>query len=129
MRVLQIDHVNIRTPIFEETLDFYERCFGFKRGPAASASGRKQNVWLYTPDGAPLIHVNGPKPEEEVAEAGAPSRLHHVALACEGLPAWRARLDAEGVAYTQARLQGRDVTQINVIDPNGILVELNFNEL
>lgn len=128
MRILKIDHINIRTPLFEETLAFYEDCLGMQRGPSASAHGRPLNLWLYA-DGVPLIHVNGPTGDEIVAEAGVKSRLDHVALACAGLAQWRAHLAARGIPFREARLQGRDVTQINLHDPNGVKIELQFAEI
>lgn len=128
MRILKIDHVNIRTPLFEETLRFYEECLGMVRGPAGSVNGRPQNLWLYA-DGVPLIHVNGPTGDEVVADIGAKSRLDHVALACADLGQWRAHLTAKGVPFREAKLQGRDVTQINIYDPNGVKIELQFHEV
>lgn len=128
MRILKIDHINIRTPLFEETLAFYEDCLGMQRGHAASAHGRPLNLWLYA-DGVPLIHVNGPTGDEIVAEAGVNSRLDHVALACSGLPKWRAHLTARAIPFREMRLQGRDVTQLNLHDPNGVKIELQFAEI
>lgn len=128
MRILKIDHVNIRTPLFEETLRFYEECLGMARGPAGSVHGRPQNLWLYA-DGVPLIHVNGPTGDEVVADIGVKSRLDHVALACADLGQWRAHLTAKGVPFREAKLQGRDVTQLNLHDPNGVKIELQFAEI
>ncbi len=128
MRIERLDHVNIRTPLFEETLTFYEAALGLKRGPAGSATGRRQNMWLYTEGGAPVIHVNGPAEGETVADAGQQSRLHHVAFFCTGLAAARERLAALGVATQEMRIAARSLLQINVTDPNGVLVELQFDE-
>lgn len=128
MRILKIDHVNIRTPLFEETLRFYEDCLGMRRGPAGAVNGRPQNLWLYA-DGMPMIHVNGPTGEETVPEAGLSGRLDHFALACAGLEDWRAHLGALGVVFREAKLQGREVTQLNLLDPNGVKIELQFNEV
>lgn len=128
MRILKIDHINIRTPLFEETLRFYEDCLGMRRGPVGSVHGRPQNLWLYA-DGVPLIHVNGPTGDEVVAEIGVKSRLDHFALSCSGLAQWRAHLTAQGVAFREARLQGREVTQLNLLDPNGVKIELQFAEI
>lgn len=128
MRILKIDHVNIRTPLFEETLRFYEDYLGMQRGPAGSVHGRPQNLWLYA-DGVPLIHVNGLTGDETVAEVGVKSRLDHFALNCSDLGDWRAHLTALGVPFREARLQGREVTQLNLLDPNGVKIELQFAEV
>jgi len=128
MPVRGIDHVNIRTPLFEESIAFFEQALGLRRGPAASAGGRADNMWLYNEEGRALIHVNGPRQGEAIAERGSVSRLHHVALACTGLAATRARLAAMGVEVHEVRLASRGLLQLNIADPNGILIELLFEE-
>lgn len=126
MRVERIGHVNIRTPLLEETLIFYENCLGLRRGPAVSAVQRPDNVWLYDEQDQPLIHVNGPLPGEQVAPKGQTSRLDHVAFDCTGLAACRQRLTAQGIAFREQPLPARNLHQINLLDPNGIKVELTF---
>ncbi|MDE1916003.1 MAG: VOC family protein [Sphingomonadales bacterium] len=126
MRVDRLGHVNIRTPLFEETLLFYEACLGFRRGPAVSAVMRPDNVWLYDEQGQPLIHVNAPLPGEAAAPAGQASRLDHVAFDCSGLSSCRERLTANGVAFREQPLPARRLHQLNLLDPNGIKVELTF---
>ena len=126
MRVKRIGHINVRTTLIEETLTFYENCLGFVRGPAVSAMQRADNVWLYDPQGVPLIHVNGPAGGEAVAPQGSVSRLDHVAFDCSGLRACRSRLTARGVAFHEQALTARHLHQINVLDPNGIKIELTF---
>jgi catechol 2,3-dioxygenase-like lactoylglutathione lyase family enzyme len=128
MRVDRIGHVNIRTPLLEDTLVFYETYLGLHRGPATSAVMRADNVWLYDPHGLPLIHVNGPLPGEDLAPAGLTSRLDHVAFDCHGLAACRDRLEGDEIPFREMRLMGRGLRQINLLDPNGIKVELTFRE-
>ena len=128
MRVLRLGHVNIRTPVLAETIAFYERCLGLRSGPAASARGRRENVWLYDAADVPLIHVNGIAPDEMVPPAGTSGRLDHFAIDCEGLDRCIAWLDAEGVPYERLRIEARGLTQLNVRDPNGLKVELTFSD-
>lgn len=124
--IRRLDHVNILTPCFAETVAFYDRALGLVQVPAGSATMRAQNAWLAAADGVALIHVNGPAPGEPVPDAGTASRLNHFALSCEGLAAMRLRLDEAGVTWEERRIEARAITQINVRDPNGILVELTF---
>lgn len=126
MRVEGLGHVNIRTPDFDATIDFYERAVGLIAGPAASASMRPQNVWLHDAAGRPIIHVNGPLPGEVANPAGAGSRLDHFAMDCEGLDDCIGRLDAEDIPFERVRIEARGMTQLNIYDPNGIKVELTF---
>jgi catechol 2,3-dioxygenase-like lactoylglutathione lyase family enzyme len=124
--ICKIDHVNLLTAHFDETVGFYEAALGMTRTVPASAVQREQNAWLCGADGSALIHVNGPLSGETVPAIGQQSRLNHFALACTGLDAARARLDAAGVVYQQRRIEPRGITQLNLRDPNGILVELTF---
>ncbi|WP_206240874.1 VOC family protein [Novosphingobium terrae] len=128
MHVERIGHVNIRTPLVEETLVFYETYLGLRRGDAVSAVWRADNVWLYDAQGFPLIHVNGPLPDEIAAPEGLTSRLDHVAFDCSGLKACRERLTAGGIAFREQPLPARQMHQLNLLDPNGIKVELTFRD-
>ncbi len=128
MKVERLGHINIRTPLFEETLAFYERVLGLRRGEAASMRDQSGNAWLYDEAGAPLIHVNSPLPGEAVRPAGADGRLDHVAFDCSDADGFRARLDALGLAYRAAPTAAGGLFQINLHDPNGIKLELTFRE-
>ena len=127
MRVARIGHVNIRTPLMEETLGFYETFLGLRRGPAVLAVMRADNVWLYDAQDVPLIHVNLSLPGEAVPPAGYASRLDHVAFDCTGLQTCRARLIEGGVPFREQPLPARRLHQINLRDPNGVKVELTFS--
>lgn len=128
MRVERLGHVNIRTPAFAETIAFYEACLGLRAGPALSSQARPQNVWLHDEAGDPIIHVNGPLPDEAVHPEGATSRLDHFALECSGLAGFVGRLEQLGVPFERVRLEARGLTQLNLIDPNGLKVELTFSD-
>ncbi len=128
MPVTNIGHVNIRTPIQEETLVFFERCLGFRRGPGPASRGGGVNVWLFDDSGAPLVHVTQPPLDEAPRDPEVKSRLDHVAFNCTDSAAFAARLEAEGVDYTVASLPAAGLRQFNLFDPNGIKIELTFRE-
>ena len=129
MRVDRLGHVNIRTPAFDETIAFYEGCLGLRARPAVSSRARPQNVWLHDEAGDPIIHVNGPMADETAYPEGSVSRLDHFALDCSGLASCIAQLEAQGVPYQRIRIELRGMTQLNLLDPNGIKVELTFSDL
>ena len=55
--------------------------------------------------------------------------LDHVAFTCEELGAFIARLERQAVAFTRRDVEIPDVggfTQLNLTDPTGTGVELNF---
>ena len=97
MAIEAIGHVNIKTPIFAETVAFWEAAFGLVRGPAATMADDEHNAWLHAADGRALIHVNTLAPGDERA-ADVVSRLDHVAFDCSDLAGTKARLDAAGIA-------------------------------
>ncbi|PZU07543.1 VOC family protein [Sphingomonas sp.] len=128
MHVVRLGHVNILTPAFAETIAFYESCLGLRAGPAASSQARPQNAWLHDEGGHPIIHVNGPMEGETIHPEGAASRLDHFALDCTGLDSCIIRLEARNVPYRRIRIEARGLTQLNIVDPNGLKVELTFTD-
>lgn len=122
----RIGHINIRTPILEETLAFYEAVFELMRGPAATMADQSRNAWLYDRDGRGIIHVNMPREDEPVPEIGARGRMDHVAFDCRDPDAMEARLTQLGVPYLRRETRVPGLTQIVLRDPNGINLELAF---
>ena len=122
----RIGHINIRTPLLEETLAFYERLFDLVRGPASTMADPRRNAWLYDRDGRGIIHVNMPPEGENVPEIGARGRMDHVAFDCRDPDAMEARLAARGIPYLRRETRVPGLTQIVLKDPNGINLELAF---
>ena len=52
--------------------------------------------------------------------------LHHVALRCSGYEEVRARLARGGIAHQLNEVAAAGLRQIFVLDPNEVLLELNF---
>jgi catechol 2,3-dioxygenase-like lactoylglutathione lyase family enzyme len=125
MSITGLDHVNICTPLFEETIQFYERSLGLVRQQGASSQNRLLNSWLATPQGGVVIHVNGPALGASTA-ASESSRLDHFAFRCNNLKIFMRRLEAAGTPFEQRRIEARSITQLVLYDPNGIKVELTF---
>ena len=121
----RIGHVNIRTPLFEETLRFYERLLGLQRGPSRATPG-PDNVWLFADNGRPVVHVNLTQEDEEVPEIGARGRLHHVAFDCRDHEAIVKRLEEMNQPYQRYETALDGLFLLVTSDPNGILVELSF---
>jgi catechol 2,3-dioxygenase-like lactoylglutathione lyase family enzyme len=121
----RIGHINIRTPLFEETLGFYERLLGLKRGPSRATPG-PDNVWLFADNGRPVVHVNLTQEGEKVPEVGSRGRLHHVAFDCRDYDAMVKRLGEMNQPYQRYETALDGLFLIVTTDPNGILVELSF---
>jgi catechol 2,3-dioxygenase-like lactoylglutathione lyase family enzyme len=126
MNVKRIDHINLRTPLLEETLAFYERLLGMRRGPALAMVDQERNAWLYDEAGNALIHVNMPDPGETLLRDDDSGRLHHVAFECVRPPEVAARIAEMGLDCVRRDIPEFDFVQLNVFDPNGVRLELNF---
>ncbi len=125
MPLTEINHVNFRTD--RDTMlklrDFYCDILGLTIGKRVAST--TYGYWLYigsndvvhlaeykTPE-PPQLHVHGP--------------FDHVSFTCTDMPAMEAHLAKHGVAYT-TRILANSIRQINLKDPAGNGVELNFEE-
>jgi catechol 2,3-dioxygenase-like lactoylglutathione lyase family enzyme len=118
---MKLDHVNIRTANLREMRDWYVRVLCLKEGwrPAFPFPG----AWLYDGDD-PIVHLVG---VERAPGANAGDlRLEHFALQGDDLEAMRARLQAESVSSREARVPGTDLLQINIHDPDGNHIHVDF---
>ena len=128
MGALAFNHFNIRAPkpLLEEVRTFYVDVVGLTEGfrPAAPVPG----YWLYL-EALPILHLM-----EWGDVIGTPARergyLDHVAFACDDLEGFIAKLKTLDVGYTQRDfdLTGGAFTQLELTDPVGTGVELNFGQ-
>ena len=52
--------------------------------------------------------------------------VHHVAFASRGFAGMKQRLESKGMEYDSRQVPGGDLWQIFVNDPNGVMIELNY---
>lgn len=127
MGLVRIEHYNIHTTKLAETVDFYTRVLGMRSGdrPPFAFPG----AWLYVDD-TPVVHLVDVGTGFASSRAGlhGTGALDHVAFEGRDLPAMRAHLDREQVAYRERVVPRSGVTQIFVEDPNGLVLELNYAE-
>ncbi len=118
---MKLDHVNIRTANVEAMRDWYVRVLGFETGwrPPFSFPG----AWLYS-EGLPIVHLVGVPQTPGAGESEI--RIEHFALKGDDLEALRARLAAEGVPCREGRVPGTDILQLNVHDPDGNHIHIDF---
>lgn len=125
MALTRLDHVNLRTANLQALQDFYVEVLGMTPGdrPPFSFGG----AWLYSggpgEEQHPTVHL------VEVASPPAPEgelRLEHFAFAAEGLGDFLARLKRHGVTYRIAVVPGFDIIQVNVYDPDGNHIHIDF---
>jgi catechol 2,3-dioxygenase-like lactoylglutathione lyase family enzyme len=118
-----LDHYNVRTRNLDETVRFYTDVLGLNKGarPDFPAPG----AWLYS-DGRPVVHLVDISATEEPQQQGT-GALHHVAFVSRGFEEMRRRLTARGTAFRTAKAAGGEIMQIFVTDPNGVVIELNYD--
>jgi catechol-2,3-dioxygenase len=128
MGVLAFNHFNIRAPraLLEEVKHFYLSVIGLEEGfrPDVPVHG----YWLYLEE-LPVLHlmewsgIDEPPPCER-------GYLDHVAFSCADLSGFIKKLDQLGVPYKRRDFASAETrfTQLEVTDPAGNGVELNFAE-
>lgn len=123
MPLTEINHINFRTD--RETMhklrDFYCDILGLTVGKRVAST--TYGYWLYIGDND-VVHLAEYKTPE-------PPQLHvhgtfdHISFTCTDMPGMEAHLTQHGVPYT-TRILANGVRQINLKDPAGNGVELNF---
>ena len=128
MQVNALDHVNIIAADLEATARFYA-AFGLERRAAPPPLTPQDATWLCDGSGRAIIHVNSldcPRTYQREVEPGPTGAIHHVALNCSGYDEMAARLAAMDLECQVTNIAAIGLRQIFTIDPNGVLVELNF---
>ncbi len=125
MPLTEINHVNFRTD--RDTMhllrDFYCDVLGLTVGKRVAST--TYGYWLYIGNND-VVHLAEYKTPE-------PPQLHvhgtfdHVSFTCTDMPTMEENLNAHNVSYT-TRTLASGVRQINLKDPAGNGVELNFEE-
>jgi len=120
-----LNHFTICPVDLEKTKDFYANALGLEVGyrPPLNFPG----YWLYSA-GIATVHLIGPRQGEDASKrkVAKTGRFDHVAFACSGLKQMKARLKKANITYEERVLPRDRQTQLFIIDPDGIAVELNF---
>jgi len=120
MTVSKLDHVNIRTSNLEGMITFYESLLGLKAG--ARPPFPFPGAWLYCGDQA-VVHLVGIADD---ASAKSGISLEHFAFTALGLRRFLAKLEAQDVPYDTRRLPEWGHWQINLHDPDGNHLHVDF---
>jgi catechol 2,3-dioxygenase-like lactoylglutathione lyase family enzyme len=129
MRVNALDHVNIITADLEGTARFYAEVLGLQRRNAPPPLTVDNAQWMYDDDGRAIVHINSlacPRAYDREVTPGPTGALHHVALKCTGYDAMLTRLRDRGIECQRNEVVAIRLRQIFTLDPNGVLLELNF---
>ena len=120
MQVHKLDHVNIHTANVERMVEWYGRVLSMPAGerPPFSFPG----AWLYCGAQA-TVHLVGV--DEQPQTTGI--RLEHFAFTATGLKEFMGRLQREGVRYDARKVPRSGAVQINVWDPDGNHIHIDFS--
>ena len=121
MTITAFDHVNIRTTRLDEMIAWYSDILGLYPGPRPDFGF--PGAWLYLRDHA-LVHLVGV--DDPPDDPGNPT-LEHFALRAEGLKEFLAKLDKRGVEARLAKVPDLPILQINVFDPDGNHIHVDFD--
>jgi catechol 2,3-dioxygenase-like lactoylglutathione lyase family enzyme len=122
MSVGVLDHFNIRTRNLADTVHFYEDVLGLEKGPRPNFAF--PGAWMYS-EGKAVVHlvdISGTS-EPQKPDSGV---VHHVAFASRGFDDMKQRLKAKDTKFEARQVPGGELWQIFVDDPNGVLIELNY---
>ena len=125
MPLTEINHINLRSDreMMHKLRDFYCDILGLTVGRRVAST--TYGYWLYigTND---VVHLAEYKTATPPA-INVHGTYDHVSFTCTDMPAMEAHLTKHGVTYT-SRILANGVRQINLKDPAGNGVELNFEE-
>lgn len=121
MALLALDHVNLRTANLPRMVDFYTRVLGLRQGPRPPFDF--PGAWLYCGDRA-VVHLIGV--EAPPAAYRSDQQLEHFAFSASDMDGLIAALEAEGIAHTPVELPDGSATQINLHDPDGNHLHIDF---
>ena len=117
-----LDHFNIRTRNLAETVRFYEDVLGLEKG--ARPNFAFPGAWMYS-EGKAVVHLVdiSATAEPQKPDSGV---VHHVAFASRGFDGMKQRLASRDMKFESRQVPGGDLWQIFVNDPNGVMIELNY---
>lgn len=121
MQLHRLDHVNIVTANLDGMIAWYRDVLDMPPGdrPDFGFPG----AWLYCA-GNPIVHLVTSDKQPETTEL----QVEHFAISANGLPAFIDRLKEKGVDYRIGRVRDVGIIQVNIWDPDGNHIHVDFPE-
>ena len=129
MKVNALDHVNIITADLDGTCSFYGSLLGLERRNAPPPLTPQTAQWMYDEADRPIFHINSLdciRAYDRDVAPGPTGSIHHVALNCSGYDEMINRLNARSMDHQVNLIEAIGLRQVFTMDPNGVLLELNF---
>lgn len=122
MQIGKLDHVNVRTSQLDAMIDWYRNVLGMRIGdrPDFPFPG----AWMYAGEAAPvhLVGIDG----ESGAGSETELKLEHFAFSATGGAVFQAKLKTLGMQYKRVDIPEINVYQINLWDPDGNHIHIDF---
>ncbi|MFK7881713.1 VOC family protein [Roseobacter sp.] len=120
MKIERLDHVNIRTNNLDAMIAWYARVLGLEAGARPDFGFR--GAWIYVGE-HPAVHL------VEVTEecASIAPKIEHFAFSASGYADFLQGLEDNGVASNVARVPGLPLVQVNIVDPDGNHIHVDFS--
>lgn len=120
MGLERLDHINVNTTQLEKLKAFYSDVLGMSPGPRPNFSFG--GAWMYC-GGRPAVHL---VERAQLEPVHGDLKLQHFAFAAKGLGEFLARLSQLDVPYRVGILDDFEICQINVTDPDGNHLHVDF---
>jgi len=122
MQISKLDHVNVRTTQLETMIAWYQSVLGMHMG--ARPHFPFPGAWIYAGDSA-FVHLVGIEGEPGIGSE-VPLKVEHFAFSATGLAEFEDKLQKSGESYQRTDLQDIQLVQINVWDPDGNHIHIDF---
>ena len=120
MALLYLDHVNLRTGNLAGMTEFYCNVLGLRLGPRPAFAFA--GAWLYCGE-RPVVHL---VEVDQTPTPGSALRLEHFAFSADGFEELADALTRANVEHRVSKLVGSETRQINLRDPDGNRVHVDF---
>jgi catechol 2,3-dioxygenase-like lactoylglutathione lyase family enzyme len=121
MKGLRLDHATINTADIEASVAFYSDFLRMK--PGWRPTLRVDGVWLYAEDGDyPILHLI------ERPKSDGVGMFDHIAFRGSDLRSYLSKVKAAGCWFEAKPVNGTPYTQVHHFDPNGVKIEVLFEE-
>ena len=122
MSVGLLDHYNVKTGDLAATVSFYENVLGLENGERPNFAF--PGAWMYS-EGQAVLHLIDISGTDETPSTNT-GCIDHIAFVSKGFEAMKSHLEAGNFEYESRIVPGGKLWQIFVRDPNGVLIELNY---
>ena len=129
MKVNALDHINIIAEDLHGTARFYADLLDLEIRNAPPPLTPDNAQWLFDDEGRAIFHINSldcPRTFQREVMPGPTGSIHHLALRCSGFDEVIARLETRGLEHQCNLVAAINLRQVFTMDPNGVLLELNF---